>query len=109
MYDGNEGEQPLKQGGIQMMEKMRKQSVLKEVRTTGMWAGHIAASKVNAFHIDGGWVLGSPVLITQARDGKYYVVNEITRVFEELETYLRAFKWYNCNRELGQEVRFWVN
>lgn len=90
------------------MQTVNKHSVLKEVREKGAWEGFIAP---NNARVGTPWKLEMEILITVGRDGKYYVVNRynnspITVEYEELETTLNSFMYYQP-RELGTRVRFW--
>lgn len=87
------------------MTPINKHSVLKIARQTGKWTGYISASNVNSFHIKGGWNLGIRFEIVY-RDGNYYHVYNEQEV--PLNNALNGFKFYNCNPELGQRIRFWT-
>jgi hypothetical protein len=99
---------------MEMLQPINKHTVLKAVRDHGKWEGYIAPSNVNSFHITGGWNLGMALVIVDGkREGlptdKPYVFNESTESFQELGTLLNSFRYYNCNSELGNRIRFWGN
>jgi hypothetical protein len=92
-----------------MLQPINKHTVLKEVRMNGAWEGVVAP---NNFNVNGVWGHGMDLLITVSRDKKYYVINRynnspITADYEELETVLNSFAYYNCHGELGKRIRFW--
>jgi hypothetical protein len=91
------------------MKPVNKHTVLKEVRQNGTWEGMIAPNKALP---NGPWHIGMDILLAADRQGNVYSINlyrnsPITMPYEELETMLNAFKYYNCNSELGQRIRFW--
>jgi hypothetical protein len=92
-----------------MLNQINKNTVLKEVRKTGVWNGFIAPNKVSADHVNGGWGLGCKIKIKlaemQDRPNKYIVSTNGERI--GLDKYLNEFEYYNCNSELGNRIRFW--
>lgn len=88
------------------MQTINKHSVLKAVRTKGLWMGYIAPSKVVEYHVNDGWHLGHLVTISQGRDNQYYVVSWHNE-YNELESWINNFSYYNCNSAIGQRIRFW--
>jgi hypothetical protein len=94
------------------MNPINKNTVLKQVRTQGEWKGYVAPSNVNQYHIKGGWHLGMNITIVSGKEvsgneKEYYYFSEQNESFQELETWLNSFMYYNCNPELGQRIRFW--
>lgn len=87
------------------MQKVNKHSVLKQVRTSGEWTGYIAPCNVRAFHINGGWHIGCPIVIKFSENG--YYVTEWNSEERELSAFLNEFSYYNCNAELGRRISFW--
>lgn len=93
------------------MQTINKHTMLKQVRETGAWRGFIAPNKVNEFHINGGWKLGKEIeILWHAPDGCYrdYFVQTMNGLIK-LSEILMEFKYYNCNNELGNDVRYWIN
>lgn len=98
----------------QSLQKVNKQSVLKEVRTNRIWKGYIAPHKVSSFHVNQGWHIGREILINlvQEENGSngYYVFyqdEDGLPLATELSNYLEKYIHWNCNAELGQRVAFW--
>jgi hypothetical protein len=92
------------------MQPTNKQTVLKKVRDNGVWQGYIAPNKVNEYHINNGWHIGRPIMITCDREGNtYHVVSLGDAGYNvlNLNYYLRNYEYYNCNKELGNRIRFW--
>ena len=76
-----------------MLRPIHKNTVKAMLRKGQTFRGYIAPSKVNSFHIRGGWHIGMSVEFTS---------------IEEMEKCLPEFAYYNCNAELGHTIRFWV-
>jgi hypothetical protein len=95
------------------MQTIRKQSVLKQVRENGEWIGYISPNKVNEYHVNNGWNIGCSLTIVNGKrnglDDKPYVFSEWSETFTELEDFLNAYSFANCNNELGNRIKFWNN
>lgn len=90
------------------MLPVNKHTVLKEVRQNGFWQGYIAPNKVNDYHIKYGWSVGHIVRITIDREGQFTCFIPDNPVYaESLSFVIDRYKFWNCNSELGQRVRFW--
>lgn len=93
-----------------MLRPLNKHTVLKEVRTMGLWVGYIAPNNVSEYHVTNGWQIGMGIEIFDVieEDGthKPYVNNQ-DNTATPLETVLSSYKYYNCIPELGNRIRFW--
>lgn len=87
------------------MQKVNKHTVLKAARDNGSWEGYVTGSKVNSYHIAGGWNLGYKVEIKaiKTNDGWEYMVNEDHKLENYVDNVL-----YHIPSELGTRVSFWA-
>lgn len=76
------------------MRTIHKNTVKAMLRKGKIFKGYIAPCNVNSFHITGGWHIGMDVEFTS---------------IEEMKQTIDNFAYYNCNSELGQRVRFWID
>lgn len=91
------------------VQPINKHTVLKEVRTTGQWKGYIAPNKARVPSV---WNIECPITIVSGKEvsgneKEYFIFNEHTESFQELNTWLNSYSYYNCNSDLGHKVRFW--
>jgi hypothetical protein len=92
------------------MQPINKQTVLKLVRQNGVWQGYITPNKVNEYHINNGWHIGTSIMITCDREENFYHVTPLGDIGMNvlpLNQYLARYEYYNCNNELGNRIRFW--
>jgi hypothetical protein len=89
------------------LQPVHKSSLMKHIREFGTWQGYVAPNKVNVHHIQGGWVLGHSIMIAASRDKEMYVINPDRADYIKLNTYIENYRYYSCNTELGNTVRFW--
>jgi hypothetical protein len=83
---------------------INKHTVLKQTKLNGTWSGVIAPSKAMP---KGVWNIGLDVLLCSDHQGNVYHVSYGVCRVEPLEDMLSSFRYYNCNSELGQRIRFW--
>lgn len=91
------------------MQPINKHSVLKQVRETGQFKGFVAPNKAR---VPSAWNIECPITIVSGKEvngneKEYYVFHESSESFQELETWLNSYAYYNCNSELGNRIRFW--
>ena len=92
-----------------MINPINKHTVLKMVRTTGEWKGYVAPNKACVPSV---WNIECSVTIVSGKEvsgneKEYYIFNADTESFQELNTWLNSYAYYNCNSELGNRIRFW--
>ena len=95
------------------MERLHKATMLKMAREHGQVDVYASGNKVNAFHINDGWMLGYPITITARKDSDgtwLYNVEGIdgVRGTLDLNTYCDNILYY-LNSELGNRVIFWID
>lgn len=90
------------------MEKINKNTLMKQVRNEKFVECYIAPSNVNSFHIKGGWHIGMRILLTVDRENNIHYVSEPNEDSEPLQVMISNYAYYNCNSELGRNVRFWM-
>ena len=92
------------------MERIHKSTMLKVARENGKIEVYASGNKVNAYHINNGWMLGYSITVTAKKDsGKWiYTVDRICDTDNEisLETYCDNILCY-LPSELGTRVVFW--
>ena len=93
------------------MERIHKSTMLKVARENGQVEVYASGNKVNAFHINDGWMLGYSITITARKDSDglwLYNVEHINSVHGtiDLKTYCDNILYY-LPSELGTRVVFW--
>lgn len=99
------------------LQSIHKSSLLKQVRQAGLdgvkvW---IAPNLVAPTHVNDGWYLGMEIdlhVVTNEDQSYGYCVFQVDEdglpLATDLDNWLDSFKHWNCNKELGYRIKFWI-
>jgi hypothetical protein len=74
------------------LQRVHKNTVKAKLRSGEQWTGYLCASNVAAYHVRAGWHCGCRVTATS---------------IDDLNEKISNYAYYNCNNEMGYEVRLW--
>ena len=89
------------------MGRIHKSTMLKVSRENGKIEVYASGNKVNAYHINDGWMLGYSITVTAKKDSGKWVYNvDSVHGTIDLKTYCDNILYY-LPSELGNRVVFW--